>query len=84
MKDKNIAPKHDQDVASTEPLNRQAQFNQLIADALQNQDLVEALQAFEMGEQEYVRAMNASIVKKVFSGSTTNPDGNINAHLDTD
>jgi hypothetical protein len=68
---------------STEPLNRQQDLDRIVAAALRDSDLVEAMQAFEMSEQEYVRAMAGSTVIKIYSGDSTNPEGKTDADVDS-
>lgn len=69
---------------NTTSSERQTEFERLVSDALQDKDLVEALRTFEMGEEAYIRAITSSTVIKIFSGDTSNPEGNIDANLDTD
>lgn len=76
--------KRDWSEMNTTPLDRQKEFERIVADALVDPNLKEALQAFEMGEQEYLRAIAGSTVTKIFTGNTSNPKDNTHADLDTD
>jgi hypothetical protein len=80
----NMSNMDNQVIPSTEPLNRQQDLDQIVTDALRDPDLVEAMQAFEMSEQEYVRAMTSSTVITFYSGDSSNLEGNANADLDSD
>ena len=69
---------------STHTESRQEQLELLVAHALRNPDIAEAMRAFQIGQLEYTRAL-ASTVKVVFtSGNTTNQKDIADADLDTD
>jgi hypothetical protein len=63
---------------------RQIELENIISDALKNPSLVEALQAFQMGQHEYARAIAGTMSVRVVSGNTSTPKGKANARMDTD
>lgn len=62
--------------------SRQEQLEDLIKNALQDDNLVDALSAFQMGQEEYTRALISSATVQITSGDTTNPGEKQNANLD--
>ena len=62
--------------------DRQEELERILAEALKNPSLLEAMKAFEMGQVEYSRALAGTKSIKMFSGNSSNPGENINASLD--
>lgn len=60
----------------TTPLldERQKVLEQIVSEALKDSNLIEALQAYEMGQAEYVRAVSSLVTIEKSSGNTSNPD----------
>ncbi|MDK1028906.1 MAG: hypothetical protein QGD88_07545 [Anaerolineae bacterium] len=49
---------------------------------MQNPSLLEAMEAFEMGQVEYLRALGSTKSIKMFSGDSSNPGGGKKASMD--
>jgi hypothetical protein len=54
--------------------DRQRLLEQIVAEAFKDKSLKEALEAYEIGQAEYMRAISSSVVIQVSSGNTSNPD----------
>lgn len=62
--------------------NRQDELERILAEAMQNPSLLEAMEAFEMGQVEYLRALGSTKSIKMFSGDSSNPGGGKKASMD--
>ncbi|MBU2578490.1 hypothetical protein KKA69_06760 [Patescibacteria group bacterium] len=67
---------------TTTVLNRQQDLDNLITQALKDPDLLEALQAFQMGQHEYARAIAGTTNIKIVSTDTSNLKSESNAILE--
>jgi len=61
--------------------NRQEELARIVNDALENPKLVEALQAFQIGQTEYARAIAGTMNIKIFSSNSSNPGEKQNASM---
>ena len=68
-------------ITTTVP-NRQQDLEHLITNALKDPDLLEALQAFQIGQYEYARAIAGTTNIKIVSTDTSNPERESNASLE--
>ena len=53
----------------------QDELNRIVSEALDDPNLKTALEAYQMGQQEYERALNAHHVVTFVSGDSTTPHG---------
>lgn len=67
--------------------NRQKTLQNIILEAVKDKNLLEAIEAYKMGQAEYERAISSTMTVKIISGTTSNPKalGELNnANLDRD
>jgi len=69
-------------MATTIVPNHQQDLENLITNALKDPDLLEALQAFQIGQYEYARAIAGTTNIKIVSTDTSNPKRESNASLE--
>ncbi len=67
--------------------NRQKTLDSIFSEAIKDKNLLEAIEAYKMGQAEYERAVSATMTVKIISGTTSNPKamGELNnADMDRD